>query len=549
MQDQAIVEVRSAGEPLDAYDPPALAGWKRIAGRQRLAEGRPERVCPFRPFSSGPTAGAYSATLWPTRPCRRSGPILRGLEPAAPTHGNARFVQSLQPVLDQAGIGIDFGTTNSVVAVADRNGAVRSAVWPSAGGLVDVFRTALFFWSEGRAPGAEIRHAAGPEALDKALAGTGEGRFIQSIKTYLGSSSFRETRLFARRFTIEDLVATFLQHLAADGPVDPRRLQGAIVSGRPVIFAGERPDEALALERLQSAYGQAGFGAVEFAYEPLGAAYWYARDLRRDETVLVADFGGGTSDFSVIRFTRTPKGLDAEPLGHSGVGVAGDTFDYRLIDNLVAPQLGKGLLYRSFDKRLPFPAYVHAAFAQWHQLSWLKTPQTMRELRTLAAASEAPDAIEKLIAFLDFDLGFELYQAIARVKAELSEKNSAELSFASHGVALGGRVTRAQFEGFIAGDLRRMAGAMDEALASAQVKASDIGAVFLTGGTSFVPAVRHIFVERFGPERVHAGNAFQSVASGLALIAADRAPRGVGQQDREAMPGRHLAKAGAARLG
>ncbi len=253
------------------------------------------------------------------------------------------------------------------------------------------------------------------------MAGSGEGRFVQSIKTYLASAAFRETRLFARRFTIEDLVATFLSHLAGDGGTDPRRFAGAtMVAGRPVVFAGERPDEGLAVERLTAAYRLAGFPGVDFAYEPLGAAYWYARTLKSNETVLVADFGGGTSDFSVIRFVRGPHGLTAEPLGHAGVGVAGDTFDYRLVDRLVAPQLGKGSLYRSFDKRLPFPAYVHAAFAQWHQLSWLKTPQTMRELRTLASASEAPDAIEKLIAFLDLDLGFELYQAVGALKARLS---------------------------------------------------------------------------------------------------------------------------------
>ena len=420
------------------------------------------------------------------------------------------------------GIGIDFGTTNSVVARADGD-TVTSVSWPSVAGLTEVFRTALFFWSEGRAPRAEIRHVAGPAALDRALAGTGEGRLIQSIKTYLASTTLRETRLFGQRFTVEELVATFLRRLAADGSADPRALAVPVVAGRPVVFAGERPNDALAVERLGTAYRLAGFGDVEFAYEPLGAAYWYARGLKRDETVLVADFGGGTSDFSVIHFTRTPDGPRAEPLGHAGVGIAGDTFDYRLVDHLIAPKLGKGSLYRSFDKRLPFPAYVHAAFAQWHQLSWLKTPQTMRELRMLASASEVPDAIEKLIAFLDLDLGFELYQAIGALKARLSETEAADFVLSSHGIELSARVSRADFEHFIADDLSRIAGAMDEALIRAGRPASDIDAVFLTGGTSHVPAVRRLFTERFGPERIHTGNAFQSVASGLALLAVDRA--------------------------
>ena len=419
-------------------------------------------------------------------------------------------------------IGIDFGTTNSAVAVVEPDGQVRSLSWPSASGEVGVFRTALAVWSEGRAPRAVVRTAGGPQALEHALSGSAHGRFIQSIKTYLGSRGFSDTRLYGRRFTIEDLVATFLGHLVpdraallADAP--------AIAAGRPVVFAGDRPDEALAVERLGSSFAQAGFGAVDLAYEPLGAAYWYARNLTRDETVLVADFGGGTSDFSVIRFHRAGGRRDAEALAHGGVGLAGDTFDYRLIEHYVAPQLGKHSHYRSFDKLLPIPAYIHAAFSQWHQLSWLKAPQTMAELKKLQAASDDPDAMERLIDFIDLDLGFELYQAISGVKIRLSEAEAADLAFDSSGIRLSAHVTRAEFERLIAPDLARIAGAADDTLARAGLGTGDIDAVFTTGGTSQVPAVRRLFVERFGEAKLHAAHPLQSVASGLALYAADRA--------------------------
>ena len=424
-------------------------------------------------------------------------------------------------------LGIDFGTTNSTVARADAAGRVETLSWPSQGGPVEVFRTAMTFWSEGRLPRAVMHHVGGPQALERALRPEGHQRFVQSIKTYLGTASFSETRLFGAGFTLPALIATFLGHLLdheATG-ADIRRLP--VAAGRPVVFAGTRPDEALAVERLSDAYAQAGLPQAQLAYEPLGAAYWYARDLTRDETVLVADFGGGTSDFSVIRFTRDGAGRPVgAPLAHAGVGVAGDTFDYRLVDNLVSPLLGKGSRYRSFDKLLPFPAYVHAAFAQWHQLSWLKTSKVMADLKALAAASDRPERIEALITFLEMDLGFELYRAIGAVKLRLSEATAAELDFDAGGVTLSARVTRADFERFIAGDLTRIAAATDAALVQAGLATGDIDAVFLTGGTSYVPAVRALFVERFGPERLHGGNAFQSVASGLALLAADRARRG-----------------------
>jgi hypothetical chaperone protein len=196
------------------------------------------------------------------------------------------------------GLGVDFGTTNSVVALAYAGGHVESLTWPSSFGQTDTFRTALMFWREGR---HKIAHASGPEAIARAIAQEGEQRFIQSIKTHLASPLFAETRLFGERFTIEQLVGVFLGDL-----FDHEALKGAkplaITAGRPVIFAGERPDEDLALARMKSAYALVGMETIEFAFEPLGAAYWYARKLQGEEIVLVADFGGGTSDFSVLRF-------------------------------------------------------------------------------------------------------------------------------------------------------------------------------------------------------------------------------------------------------
>ena len=135
-------------------------------------------------------------------------------------------------------VGIDFGTTNSAVAVAEEDGQVRSLSWPSAAGSVDVFRTALAFWSEGRAPRAVLHTAGGPQALEHALSGTGQGRLIQSIKTYLGSRAFTDTRLYGQRFTLPNLVSTFLRHLVPDRDALLSEA-AAVVAGRPVVFAGE----------------------------------------------------------------------------------------------------------------------------------------------------------------------------------------------------------------------------------------------------------------------------------------------------------------------
>ena len=442
-----------------------------------------------------------------------------------PQVGKARIAAALQHTPESAirdslaavtGIGIDFGTTNSVVALARADGSVVTGSWPSVAGPTSTFRTALAFWREGRT----VAHAAGPQALARAEAPGAEGRFIQSLKTHLASRAFSDTRLFGKRFTVEELVALFLRDLLCD-VLGEGSIAAPVAAGRPVVFAGHAPDEALAIKRLQAAYTAAGLPGASLAYEPLGAAYWYARDLRRDETVLVADFGGGTSDFSVLRFSRAGGRLMAEPLAHSGVGVAGDTFDTRIVEHAVASRLGKGATFRSFEKELPVPAYIHAAFAQWHQLSWLKSGTILADLRKLAATSARGDELEALAIVVEMDMGLALYRAVGEAKAALSAGERTTLCFTGWGVDIEAEITRQDFEGWIARDLAAIDAGIDEALARAGIGEGGIDAVFLTGGSSFVPAVRRLFARRFPQERLHQGDAFQSVASGLALLAAD----------------------------
>ncbi|TCR64246.1 Hsp70 family protein [Bosea sp. BK604] len=419
-----------------------------------------------------------------------------------------------------AAIGIDFGTTNSVVALARADGSVTTRSFPTKQGAVDAYRSALMFWREGRPPQAKIVHVSGPDALDMALGMTTEHRFLQSLKTHLSSRAFQETRLFGKLYRLEDLIGTFLSDLTTG-------LDGVgsvpLVSGRPVVFAGDRPDEELAVGRLATSYAKAGMAKVDFAYEPLGAAYWYARDLKEPQTMLVADFGGGTSDFSVMRFEPGGAGrLEAIPLSHAGVGVAGDTFDYRIIEHAVSPRLGKGTQYRSFEKLLPIPAHYHAAFAQWHRLSLMKSRETMAELKALIRDAVEPGKLEDLLTVIEYDLGYELYRAVSAAKIALSGADETRFSFRQMDVAIEGTIKRTELERWIAEDVGAIETALDKALAEAGIAGREVEAVFMTGGTSHVPAVRALFDRRFGAERVHIGDAFRSVASGLALLALDR---------------------------
>jgi hypothetical chaperone protein len=405
-------------------------------------------------------------------------------------------------------VGVDFGTTNSVVALLDKDGNVATRRHAS----LDVFRSVLCFWAEETPARRILRHAAGQAAVLDYLEDPLDSRLIMSMKTYLAQRSFSETRIFGYPFTLEGLIGCFLRILLADLPP-----VGSVVVGRPVRFAGEFTDDALGSERLRGAYAEAGLPQINLVLEPEAAGTRFARTLTEPATVLIGDFGGGTSDFSVMHFD--PRG-NAKPLGHAGVGIAGDVFDYRIIDRAIAPLLGKGDSYRIMGKLLPVPPEYYSGFARWHMLSLMRTPRTLRAIAEVARTAEHPERLRHLIALIEDGLGYALYQTVSSAKAELSRADATTLRFHHKEFMVERVITRTEFENWIAPDLARIDRTVDQVLADANVPADQVDRVFLTGGTAFVPAVRRLFERRFSAGKLAGGGEFVSVAEGLALLGA-----------------------------
>jgi hypothetical chaperone protein len=261
--------------------------------------------------------------------------------------------------------------------------------------------------------------------------------------------------------------------------------------------------------------------------EPIAAACAYESTLDHEELILIGDFGGGTSDFSLLQVGPAvrSRGRTAENLlGNSGVGLAGDAFDARIIRKLVSPALGSNAEARSLNKLLPaVPAWIYANLERWHYLSFLRTNNVREILKSARIRTLEPEKIAALIALIEEDLGFQLHQAVQQVKFELSRSPTAEFRFRDGTLDLCIPVTRAEFEGWIAEELRTIEQCVDGLLKASGVHPRDVDRVFLTGGSSFVPAVRRIFASRFGEERIRGGNEFTSVAHGLALRAAESA--------------------------
>ena len=418
-------------------------------------------------------------------------------------------------------LGIDFGTTNTVVALADASGPAHLVNFPAPEGDLFAFRTCLSFHAPAEHP-TERTIAAGPWAIDAYVEDPAETRFIQSFKSFAASESFTETQVLGRRYRFEDLLSTFLLKVRDYADAGMADLPSRVIVGRPVTFAGGAPKEELALARYETAFARMGFSEILYAYEPVGAAFFFARELDHDATVLVGDFGGGTSDFSIIRFEREGGEIRSIPLGRSGVGVAGDAFDYRIIDNLVSPALGKGSSYESFGKVLPIPNRYYTAFARWDQLALMRASRDMREIRRLVREAVEPEKIARLVETLDENYGYQLYRSVSRLKEALSAQDHAEFSFKAGSISLVGGVKRSQFEGWIAPELARIEEAVDAALADANLTPGQIDRVFLTGGSSLVPAVRAIFHRRFEAGRIETGAELESIASGLALMGRER---------------------------
>jgi hypothetical chaperone protein len=432
----------------------------------------------------------------------------------------------MSPGAKSRAVGLDFGTTNSSVAaiVTDGTGTgtVALAQFPSLPASTASFRSLLYFERDAQ---RSIHSYAGPPAIAQYLASEDHGgRLVQSLKSYLPSRSLTGTEVFGRRYALEDLLARILRDLrtgaeaAFGGPI-----QHAVV-GRPVRFVGSdsAADDDFAVERLREACHRAGFTQVHFEYEPVGAACAYESTLDHEELVLIGDFGGGTSDFSLLRVGPSASRQDQRVLGTSGVGIAGDAFDARLIRHLVSPALGAGSLERSGTKLLPaVPAWIYANLERWHYLSFLRNRNVTEILKGARIRALEPEKIAALQALVDYDLGFQLHAAVQQLKYALSQQTQAQFHFRSTESDLDLRipVTRAQFEQWIDDELTAIASSVDALLGKTGIAPSSVDRVFLTGGTSFVPAVERIFTSRFSPARITRGEAFTAVAHGLALRA------------------------------
>lgn len=413
--------------------------------------------------------------------------------------------------------GIDFGTSNSTVVGVSETGRVETFEIDPSFHPRTILRSALYFSSaRGRRP------LVGGEAYqqyrrDLEEEGEATGRFMRSLKSHLGSDL--ATYIHSKRFTLTDLISVILREMKRRADAHFGSSITDIVLGRPVVFVSDKRSDA-AQNQLEHAARQAGFKKIAFQLEPIAAALTFENTLARGEEkrVLVGDLGGGTSDFAVMRLRGgvSPKAdRRADVIAVSGLPIGGDTFTARLGFASIASHFGADDHIPSFidrTRKLSMPQDIFHVLADPQRVHLLRTPEYRPRIAQLR--------LQKVAELLKYNGEFKLIETVETAKCALSDQEKTHITFEYGYDSFDLVVTRRQFEKAIAEEIKRLKLCIAKVVETAGVTAKEIDAVFITGGSSQVPAVRRIFAEQFGEVKLKEADAFTSVGFGLGLTAA-----------------------------
>lgn len=423
-------------------------------------------------------------------------------------------------------IGIDYGTSNTVAAALDADGKARVLTLDPGAGDGRLLKSLLYFPERNKS-------FFGKAAIDQYFDLGMEGRFLQSIKRLLPNPDFTGTSLFGKHAGIEDLIARFLQELRLriekeiGGPIGDR----PVIFGRPARYSQEPAREGLAVVRFKRAIELAGFNLdrVHLVEEPVAAMIAGHRTERAKSAdgegpiTLIADLGGGTSDFTLFRRVST----DVQPEGiHTfavhGISVAGDALDSDFFVAKLQDLFGASIRYqRPFSSNvLTMPTLLVKHLPKWHHHAFLRERATWNfilVLRKELVDEKQKPLLENLITLVEENLGYRLHVSVEDLKLRLSQESKTEFAFKSYPIDIGFPVTRPAFEQIISPSVEDIGRTALETCRIGKVKPEEVERLQFTGGTSKVPAIREDLAKRFPNAKLVDQDTFTAVAEGLAL--------------------------------
>ncbi|MBV8976549.1 MAG: Hsp70 family protein [Alphaproteobacteria bacterium] len=411
--------------------------------------------------------------------------------------------------------GLDFGTSNSTIGIL-REG--RPTLAPLEGEST-LMPSAVFFDYEARG-----RVLYGGAAV-AAYVGQTEGRLMRALKSILASPLIDEkTALGTKMVALTDVIELFIRHLKQRVERFAGEELSHVVHGRPVRFVDDdKVADRKAQSVLEAIARRAGFREVSFEFEPIAAAYHYEETAMAEEIVLIADIGGGTSDFSVVRIGPERRGRadrSADILANDGARIGGTDFDARLSLDAVMPLLGLGTQLRTKD--LPMPKSLYYELATWSTINFAYTWRNVREVRELVADACEPEKAARLLVTLRRRLGHRIALSVEDAKIGLSGNDSVMIDLSFLDATLCANATRAGFEAAIHDKNQRLTALAARCINDAGMRPDAVSTIFFTGGSSRVPAVRKAIAAAAPAARIAGGSDFLSVGLGLTREAQKR---------------------------
>ncbi|CAN5493042.1 Hsp70 family protein [soil metagenome] len=424
---------------------------------------------------------------------------------------------------------IDFGTSNSAIAIPSPTAEAAAGMR-----LVELepghttMPTAVFYFVEGPETNGPPR-AFGRAAVAAYVDGL-DGRLMRSMKSILGSSLIDQTTDVGggRGVKYLDIVAGYLKHLKTSAEAQAGGPITRAVLGRPVFFVDDDPvRDAQAQAALRNAAELVGFEEIEFQYEPIAAAFDYESSVDREQVVLVADIGGGTSDFSIVRVgparaERLERKSDI--LANHGVHIAGTDFDRRVELEAILPEYGYGAYGPSVAgaPAREVPSGVYFDLATWHLINSVYSPGRVAELRNMRSFYGNPAHHERLMVVVTERLGHELAARAEAAKIEVADGGNTRIDLSHTERRLSVTLTEQQALGAIDADIERIVSAARETAMQAGLRPEQIDALYFTGGSTGLRLLASKIAEAFPAARAVRGDRFASVTTGLGLHARRR---------------------------
>jgi hypothetical chaperone protein len=409
---------------------------------------------------------------------------------------------------------VDFGTSNSLLSHVSSDGVITAIPLETDSNIV--LRSLLY------TPEPNVWYF-GKEAIKEYVNHDGEGRFFRSVKKFLPENNYNGTIVFNKTMNISEIVAVFLSTMRQRANKITNENVEKIVLGRPALYSLNKEDDQLAQDRMQKACELAGFKEVIFCPEPIAAGLDYNANSTLSKIVLIADFGGGTSDFTLMKQHIGAYSQD-DILGLSGIFMAGDALDGIMMKDFIAPHFGSKFEYKipGGNNILTFPRQLLKKICSPAHITHLRDRDTWEFLQHIKNFSITPDGekhMHQLFTLVECQLGFPLFDEIEKTKVRLGKNSNTFFDYHYPGIDINEEINKASYQQSITPTVEEIMNCMMEVFKQSGLSVSDVDQVCLTGGTSQLPLIRESLANIFGKEKLFEYNIYQSVVNGLAQYA------------------------------